>query len=118
MTMDYSNKASDFGQSVINAGEAVFKQMKTLWPSKSDSELYSMLGVTPMIGKNDNGKIFTTAHAKAVLAWAQQKKIGHIGFWSLGRDQQCAGGATAVSPTCSSVSQQDHEFSKIFSAFG
>ncbi|XP_054158663.1 chitinase-like [Oppia nitens] len=121
MAMDYnkSSKYRTWGDSVIGCVEAVHRQMKQeLWPGKSDAELYSRLGVTPMIGENDccNAK-FTTDHARQLLQWAKQKGLGHIGFWSVNRDHQCHGSESqtnAPSDKCSGVPQQNYEFSHIF----
>jgi chitinase len=115
MTMEFGTRLASWGDAVIAAAEATHKQMKQVWPQKSDQELYSMLGVTPMLGHNFNGKIFEPAHAKQLVAWAKQKQIGHLAFWSLNRDRGCPGGG--VSPSCSGIAQEDHEFTKIFVTF-
>ncbi|XP_054153485.1 chitinase-like [Oppia nitens] len=115
MTMEFGSSRASWGDAVIAAAEATHKQMKQIWPQKSDQELYSMLGVTPMLGRNFNGKIFEINHAKQLVEWAKQKKIGHLSYWSINRDRGCPG--KAVGPGCSSIAQQDHEFSKIFATF-
>ncbi|CAG2107688.1 unnamed protein product [Medioppia subpectinata] len=115
MTMEFGTNKKSWGDAVIAAAESTHRQMKQVWPQKSDAELYSMLGVTPMLGKNFNGKIFTQAHARQLVAWAKQKKIGHLSFWSINRDRGCAG--QPVGPSCSSIAEQDHEFTKIFVGF-
>jgi len=119
MTMDYQpGGGRSVGDSVIRAGESVVKQMKKVWPQKSDQELYGMLGITPMIGQNDNGIVFTLDHARQLLKWAQQKNIGHIGFWDIQRDKACKDNShVGASPTCSGIAQQPYDFSKIFAAF-
>lgn len=68
-----------------------------------------------MIGRNFNGKIFDISHAKHLVAWAKEKKIGHLAYWSLGRDKGCPGGG--ISPDCSSIAQSDLEFAKIFQGY-
>lgn len=116
MTMEFGSKEASWGSAVIGAAESTHKQMQLVWPSKSSAELYAMLGVTPMIGRNFNGKQFLPEHAKQLVAWAKQKKVGHLAFWSLGRDNgKCAGGG--ISPDCSSVAQSDLEFTKIFQEY-
>lgn len=116
MAMEFGSKSTSWGDAVINAAESTHRQMKLVWPSKSDSELYAMLGVTPMIGRNFNGKIFQIEHAKQLVAWAKTKRIGHLSFWSLGRDNgKCSGGG--ISPDCSSIAQADFEFTKIFQEY-
>jgi hypothetical protein len=117
MTMDYSPSAGvEWGQSVINAAQATEAQMATIWPSKTSAQLYAMLGVTPMIGRNDTGPIFTIADAQNLVAWAQTKHVGLLAFWSVGRDNGgCPGGG--VSATCSSISQSTFQFTGIFGGY-
>jgi len=117
MTMEFAASAGGtWGDAVIKAAQSTLVQMKKIWPQKSDADLKKMLGVTPMIGRNFNGKIFEVAHAKQLVAWAKSNNIGHLGFWSVGRDNgKCAG--KAVAPSCSSISQADYDFLKAFSSF-
>jgi len=52
------------------------------------------------------------------LAFAQQKGIGRIAFWSLNRDlQNSAGKLNWVDLKSSSLLQQPFEFSQIFKPF-
>lgn len=43
MAMDYTSDKA-WGGAVVDVAEATHKQMKQIWPSKSDQELYSMIG--------------------------------------------------------------------------
>ncbi|GAA4896613.1 chitinase [Stackebrandtia albiflava] len=114
MNFGYSG---DWGAAMIDAAEATRGQLGAIWPGKSTAELNAMLGVTPMIGRNDTGMTTTQAHARALLNWAQANRIGFIGFWSVGRDNgDCPGGG--VSPVCSGIAQSEYEFTKIFAPFG
>ncbi|WP_367136131.1 cellulose binding domain-containing protein [Saccharothrix sp. HUAS TT1] len=116
MTMEFGSSRSDWGDAVIAAAESSLRQMKQIWPAKSDAELKRLLGVTPMIGRNFNGKVFTQAHARKLVTWANANRIGLLGFWSVGRDNGgCPGGG--ISPTCSSISQSQYEFTNIFKGF-
>ena len=115
MTMEYPSSLP-FGDSAIAAGNAILGQLKTVWPEKSDQQLRGMLGITPMLGRNVNGRVFEPQHARQVVDWAKQNSIGLLAFWSIARDNgRCPGGA--VSPTCSSVSQEELEFTNIFKAY-
>ena len=117
MTMDIdSNK--NWGGAVEDASEATHRQLKQIWPDKSDKELYSMIGLTPMIGRNDYGKTFQLSDAKQVVQYAKSKGIGHLAFWALGRDNgKCPNEKGDPSNECSGIQQQDHEFTKIFAEF-
>ena len=69
-----------------------------------------------MLGRNFNSKQFLPQHAKKLVDWANLNKIGFLSFWSVGRDNgDCANGP--IKPTCSSVSQTEYEFTKIFQRF-
>ena len=115
MLMDFGY-TGDWGAAIISAANATLNQMKQVWPSKSDADLKRMLGLTPMIGKNDTGPITTQAIARQVLSYAQSNHVGYVGFWSVGRDNGgCPNGT--LSPTCSGVSQSTYEFTTIFTAF-
>jgi hypothetical protein len=115
MLMDFGYSGA-WGDALISAANATLGQMKQIWTGKSDAELKRMLGLTPMIGKNDTGPTTTQAIARQVLSYAQSNHVGYIGFWSVGRDNGgCANGS--VSPTCSGISQSTYEFTNIFKGF-
>lgn len=116
MLMDFGY-TGNWGDAIISAANATVGQMKQIWPSKSDAQIKALLGLTPMIGRNDTGPITDQAVARQILAYAQQNHVSSIGFWSVGRDNgSCPGGG--VSPTCSSISQSLYEFTNIFKAYG
>lgn len=128
MTMDYGdsvapNPQGRMGQYGIDAITNLHAQLKSLYSnssmSKSDSDIWSMIGTTPMIGMNDvTTEIFTLEDAKQTLTFANSKSVGMLSMWSLNRDKQCPGGATNyVSISCSSILQKDYEFSSIFNGY-
>jgi chitinase len=115
MLMDFGY-SGDWGSAIISAANATLGQMKQIWPSKSDADLKRMLGLTPMIGKNDTGPTTTQAIARQVLSYAQSNQVGSIGFWSVGRDNGgCPNGSVVA--TCSGISQSTYEFTNIFKVF-
>ncbi|AHI00803.1 cellulose binding domain-containing protein [Kutzneria viridogrisea] len=114
MVMDFGYTGG-WGDAIISAANATLGQLKTIWPGKSDADLKSMLGLTPMIGVNDSGMVTTQAVAQQVLSYAQSNHIGRLAFWSVGRDNGgCSGG---VSPTCSGIQQGLYEFTNLFKSF-
>jgi hypothetical protein len=116
MLMDFGY-TGNWGDAIISAANATVGQMKQIWPSKSDAQIKALLGLTPMIGRNDTGPTTDQAVARQILAYAQQNHVASIGFWSVGRDNgNCPGGG--VSPTCSGISQSLYEFTNIFKAYG
>jgi chitinase len=117
MTMEFGTSRPDWGDAVVAAAEATLGQMRTIWPSMPDADLRRHLGVTPMIGRNFNGKVFDQSDARQLVDWADANQIGLLAFWSAGRDNgSCPGGG--VSPTCSSIDQSDYEFTNIMRGFG
>lgn len=90
MAMDYGSSfpPNQMGQNAINAANSVYNQLQNLYPSKSSSQLWGMLGVTPMTGANDVApENFTLSDAQTVLNFAQQKGIGELAMWSVNRDE-------------------------------
>lgn len=116
MTMEFGSSRPDWGDAVIAAAEASLGQLRQIWPDMADADLKRHLGVTPMIGRNFNGKVFQLDDAHQLVDWANANHIGRLAFWSAGRDNGgCPGGG--VSPTCSSIPQGDLEFTSIFHGF-
>lgn len=115
MTMDFGS-SREWGDAVIAAANSTLSQMATIWPSLTSAQLHRMLGVTPMIGRNDTGPIFSVADGQKLVSWANSNHIGLLAFWSVGRDNGgCPGGG--VSPTCSSISQSQYQFTSMFGGF-
>lgn len=92
--------------------------LHTLLPHKSRAQLWRMVGITPMIGRNEgDDQLFTLNDAQRLLAWAQKRDIGMLGIWSVARDHACVDNNSAVSPECSSIPQADYAFSTLLQAF-
>lgn len=125
MAMDYGDSAAPnpqgkMGDYAIQAATSTFNQLKGLYgPEKSDAQVWSLVGVTPMIGMNDvQSEIFDQQEARELYQFAQQRKLGLLAFWSLHRDRQNPNGAiNYVEITSSSISQSPFEFSRIFKPF-
>jgi len=110
MTMDYySGTSTEMGQGSVAAAEATLAQMQSVDPSYT----YANLGITPMIGKNDDGSTFTLADAQTVEQFAVQHGVGRLAFWSIDRDQPCSGTANSL-PTCTEISQNSLAFTDAF----
>jgi hypothetical protein len=105
MAMDYGstgpgncvvvNGACEMGQSAIQAAELLHSAFGVP---------YNQIELTPDIGGNDTqGETFTLADAGTISAYALQKGLAGIHFWSFDRDNDCAPGSS--SPTCNSYGQ-------------
>ncbi|HEY3991900.1 MAG TPA: chitinase, partial [Ktedonobacteraceae bacterium] len=111
MTMDYGSPDSQMGQEAINAANGLHSELQNIFPSKSSSQLWSMVGITPMIGQNDSGgEIFSLSNASQVLSFAQTNKIGELSFWEVPRDNGNCAGSTTATDTCSGISQSAYQF--------
>jgi chitinase len=105
MAMDYGstgagncvvvNGACEMGQSAIQAAELFHSAFGVP---------YNQIELTPEIGGNDTqGETFTLADVATVSAYALQKGLAGIHFWSFDRDNDCAPGSSQ--PTCNSYGQ-------------
>src|SRR5713226_1257327 len=104
-------------QNAIKAANSTYKQLHALYPSKSASELWEMLGLTPMIGMNDDHKeIFTLDDAQTVLNFAQQQNITLLSFWDVQRDHQCDHGQKPPN-NCTGVKQEPYQYDQTFAPF-
>ena len=118
MTMDYGSADSQMGQESINAANGLYSELQNIFPSKSASQLWSMIGITPMIGQNDSGgEIFSLSNASQVLSFAQSKKVGELAFWEVPRDNGNCAGSTTASDTCSGLSQSPYQFTDLWKPF-
>jgi chitinase len=116
MAMDYyQGTGAEMGNDAISAAEDTLSQLKAV----NSSYTYANVGITPMIGVNDDGSTFTLADASSVASWASSNGIGRLAFWSVDRDQACPGGnGGAASPTCSGVSESTGQFTSAFTGAG
>lgn len=113
MTMNYYGSAdpnAKHGRLACEISEVVKNQLRLIYPLKSEAELYKMIGLTPMIGLNDDGTTFTADDARVVTDYAINKNIGLMSYWALQRDQIGSGGLAIYSQ----VNTQHHEFFNIF----
>src|SRR5436305_1658752 len=112
MTMDYGGAVSDMGAAAISAAKGTLSAARGEWSTFG----YANLGITPMIGQNDqSGEVFTLNNARDLLSFANANGAGRLAFWSVGRAQPCPGGAGGgASPNCSSIAQNSLDFTNIF----
>jgi len=128
MTMDYGDTAApdpggQMAEYGIEAITALHSQLDTAYAdagfSKTDAELWAMIGTTPMIGMNDvTTELFDLTDAQQTVDFAQSESIGMISMWSLNRDHPCPS-QSYVSTDCSSTPDQteDWAFGAVFDAY-
>ncbi|WP_433299073.1 cellulose binding domain-containing protein [Actinoplanes sp. CA-030573] len=113
MAMDYGRSGQDYGDLAIQAVKSTKDQIKQLY-GNSDAAAFKMVGVTPMLGVNDDNGKFTQSDAKDLIAFANANHLGFVSFWELNRDKNACSGALFQ---CTNVTQTPLEFSKIFAGF-
>ncbi|AXI79912.1 glycosyl hydrolase family 18 protein [Peterkaempfera bronchialis] len=119
MTFDYYDGAShNMATDTQTAATGLRNQLAQLYPSKTDAQLWGMVGVTEMPGIDDYGpaETFTTANAATVYNWAVSKGINTLSFWALQRDNGgCPG--TGGADNCSGIAQDTWAFTRTFAPF-
>lgn len=105
MAMDYgmasaficevgSSGLCNMGQSAINAAE----RLHSTWGVP-----YTNIGLTPMIGGNDQAtNIFSIKDAATLTAYARRTGLGFIGYWSFDRDTDCLPNKQGANALCNS----------------
>lgn len=101
-------------QASIMSFNAAADQLATLYPDKSRDDVHRMMAITPMIGTNDDGSVFTLEDARTITRFARQRQIGRLSYWSYQRDRAQAPGVRAPVHMSSGVPQVDQEYFDIF----
>jgi hypothetical protein len=113
MAMDYY-RTGDYGDFAVQAANSTFAQLKSLYPAKTDAQVWKMVGVTPMLGQNDDGRVYDQNDARQMVTFAGSKHLGLLSFWELTRDRNACTGALY---RCTNIAQQPYEFSRIFAGY-
>ena len=91
MTMDFGTEGTQGraeGAVAIASANGTFSQLKSLYPNLSTAQIWGMIGITPMIGYNDDSaEIFEPSDARAVTDFAIQNGVGLLSYWALQRDE-------------------------------
>ncbi|MGH9171021.1 MAG: hypothetical protein ACRD0Z_09450 [Acidimicrobiales bacterium] len=82
MTMDFGN-----GQNVLadaeSAATATEAQLAKIYTNLSSSQVWDMIGLTPIAGKNDDNEKFTQSDAKRLETFAASKGVQLLSFWEV-----------------------------------
>jgi chitinase len=116
MDMDFHAKGN-WGKAMVAAAETMLSQLRKVYPTASEADRSRKLGITIMIGRNDNGVITQPADAQTVLDFAKSHGIGRLGIWSLGRDRGTCATRVAAQPDCSGTAQADYQYTKQLAVF-
>ncbi|HET6211548.1 MAG TPA: cellulose binding domain-containing protein [Micromonosporaceae bacterium] len=113
MAMDYY-RDGDRGDFAVQAARSTFSQLKSLFPGKTDAQLWRMVGVTPMLGENDDHRFFDQNDARQLVTFAQSTHVGMLAFWEMTRDRNACTGAIFK---CTNIAQSPFDFSRIFAGY-
>jgi len=116
MAMDYGDGTSAMGTAAISAAKATAAQLGTIpaYSALTAAQRLALVGITPMIGKDDLGEVFTLADATSVGTFAKASGLGVLSWWEMTRDQPCTG--TIPAYLCSGVSSPRWAYAKAFVA--
>jgi Carbohydrate binding domain len=119
MDFDYGGSAANQVNDDVTVAEDVHQQLKTLFPSLTDAQVYAKTGLTLMNGHTDQpSELFTQATFQALEGYAAQHGLALLAFWAENRDRPCNPETGAwVAGNCSSISQQPYDFTKIILQF-
>jgi hypothetical protein len=109
MAMDYYQNG-DYGAFALQAAQATLNQVRGIYTGAS----WATIGVTPMIGQNDDGHVYNQKAAQNLVAFAKGRHLGMLSFWETTRDRNACKGPLYK---CTNITQKPYEFSKIFAGY-
>src|SRR5580693_1534316 len=110
MTFDYyDNLPHEMADNTEGAAQQLYDRLHGLYPGKTPSQLWGMIGVTEDLGVDDFGpaETFTLADAGTVERWAAARGLAELSFWNV-QDDNTAG---------SQQQQSAYEYSHILEPF-
>lgn len=120
MAMDFGNATAPnpegkMGAYAIQSAQSTQAQIRSVWTDLTDAQAWAMVGVTPMLGQNDNSsEIFELTDAQQLISFAQTNHLAELAFWEMTRDANACTGSLS---RCTNIPQTPYEFSKMFAAF-
>jgi uncharacterized membrane protein len=118
MPFDLGGGSTGMGQLSVNIAEQLHAQLRTFYPGRTDDQIYRMSGISSMNGRTDVGEFIRQADFQIMLSYARAHHLARFTYWSVNRDRQCATPEPGnTSGTCSSVTQQPWEFTRIVAQY-
>src|SRR4051794_12557644 len=106
----YDGVTTDMGAATVNASKGLHAQLKTLFPSKTNSRIWAMQGATMMNGLDDYPKgteVTDLPAAQQLLTFAESKGMSELSIWAIQRDNASGSG----------IPQNPYDFSHLLSPF-
>jgi len=108
------------GTTTCNVLETVHNQLKAAF-GWDDATAYAHQGVSLMNGRSDTGEYTYVSDFNTIKSCVKSKGMKRMTFWSVNRDRSCVPIYGVVDPgtkgDCSSVTQNDWDFTKVFNGF-
>ena len=115
----YDRVTTDMGGAAVNASKGLHAQMHTLFPAKTDAQLWAMQGATIMNGLDDyprRTEVTDLADAQQLLGFARTAGMSTLSMWAIQRDNGGCPGSTG-SNDCSGIVQGTWDFSHTLEPF-
>lgn len=120
MVFDYYDRVTtDMGGAAVNASNGLHAQLHTLFPAKTDAQLWAMQGATIMNGLDDyprRTEVTDLADAQQLLGFARTTGMSTLSMWAIQRDNGGCPGSTG-SNDCSGIVQGTWDFSHLLGPF-
>jgi len=120
MVFDYYDRVTtDMGGAAVNASKGLHAQMHTLFPAKTDAQLWAMQGATIMNGLDDyprRTEVTDLADAQQLLGFARTAGMSTLSMWAIQRDNGGCPGSTG-SNDCSGIVQGTWDSSHLLEPF-
>jgi chitinase len=79
----YFGKGDDLHRAE-SAATSTEEQLATVYPKLSSSQLWEMIGITPVASADYNGgESFTLSDASSLESWAADRGVGELAFWQV-----------------------------------
>lgn len=120
MTMSFGSRSLQrfspptLSRAAMASFHAAADQIAPLFPGLSRSQLHARMGITPMIGANDDDTTFTLQDARHIAEFAASLGIGLIAYWSWQRDRRQEAPGYQPLGAWSGIAQSSREFLRIF----
>jgi chitinase len=116
MPFDFGVAEPEMGRVSMQAVEGLARDLQAAY-GLSPAEAFGRSGISSMNGHTDEAdETVSTQNLSEMLAFAREKHLARLTFWSVNRDRECAG-ATQGADECSGVSQQPYAYSDLIAQY-
>ena len=115
MPFDFGGQSgANMGTLTVSITKKVHAQLKAAHKNLTDAQVWAKQGISSMNGKTDANETVTVKNFQTMLTFIQQNHMARFTFWTINRDRGNCGGS---SDTCSGISQNPLDFTKVVGQF-